>query len=179
MGKIEVGLYSWHRVPGALRESKDRQAARGTPAEKGRSYRPRTTKALPWTSHPADLPADCTGLCKPGDRVDTERRRNKREQDQSEKVSTPIRVPERKPPEYQERQEKKCMQMKQRHRAVEQPFDPGRNTLFFAALQQSGFPMMQQKYPGRNRVEQSALRDEQCQRNRLPCNVGLAILQRK
>src|SRR5271165_879428 len=71
------------------------------------------------------------------------------------------------------------MQMKQRHRAVQQPFDPGRNTLFLAALQQSGFPMMQQENPGWNRVEQSALRDKQCQRNRLPCDVGMIILQRQ
>src|ERR1700731_951621 len=92
-------------------------------------------------------------------------------------MAPPVWVSEQEPPEKKERQKEKRVQVKQGHRAVEQPFDPGGYPLFLASVQQCGSPMVQQKKPGRNGIEQTALRHEHRERNRFPRHISLIVLQ--
>src|ERR1700722_9068834 len=80
---------------------------------------PDPLRALIWPGQPVQWPADRPSFSEPGDNVNEESGRNKREQNQSEKMASPIWITKQEPPEQQERQKEKGMQMEKRHRAIE------------------------------------------------------------
>src|ERR1700682_5252182 len=92
-------------------------------------------------------------------------------------MTSPIWIAKEEPPEQEKRQKEKGMQMKERHRAVDEPFDPAGDSLFPAPVQQGAYPMMQQQQPGRNGIEKAALGDEHGERDRFPGHVSLIILK--
>ncbi len=92
-------------------------------------------------------------------------------------MASPVWIAKDEPPEQEKRQKEKSVQMKERHRAVDEPFDPAGDSLFPAPVQQGADPMMHQQQTGRNGVEQAALGDEHGERNRFPSYVSLIILQ--
>src|SRR5450432_1916397 len=92
-------------------------------------------------------------------------------------MTSPIWIAKDEPPEQEKRQKEKGVQMKERHRAVDEPFDPAGDSLFPAPVQQGAYPMMQQQQTSRDGIEQAALGDEHGKRNGLPGHISLIILE--